>query len=74
MTNISLSNVSRVIKEFEEFGLVQNSTPSFQHGCIYHLTFQALEFRPEFEEYLKFRVYTKIQEINQNQYNSNHDE
>jgi hypothetical protein len=56
VTGIPLSNVSRVIKDFKKYGLVENLTPSYSRGCFYQLTSLALKFKPEFEKHTKFRV------------------
>ncbi len=54
-TSKSLSNISRVIKQFESQNLVKKITPSELKGSLYQLTDLALEFKPEFEEHMKFR-------------------
>lgn len=56
LTGIQLSNVSRVIKDFEKYGLVENITPTYLRGCFYQLTPLALELKPEFEDHTKFRI------------------
>ena len=54
-TGKSISNISRVIKQFESYNLVKNLTPSVSKGCIYQLTDIALECKPEFEEHMEFQ-------------------
>ena len=53
-TGISLSNVSRVIKQLEQHSLVENLTPSQRVGSLYQLTSLALEFKSEFKEHMQF--------------------
>ncbi|MFX0208735.1 MAG: winged helix-turn-helix domain-containing protein [Candidatus Hodarchaeota archaeon] len=54
LTNIQLSNVSRVIKDFKKNGLVETTNPKYFRGGFYRLTPLALELRSEFEEHTKF--------------------
>ena len=54
-TGIPISNVSRVINQLEQETLVENVTPFQKIGALYNLTNLALEFKPEFEEHMKFR-------------------
>jgi len=54
-TGKSISNVSRVIKQLESYNLVKNLTPSVSIGCLYQLTDDALECKPEFEEHMEFQ-------------------
>lgn len=54
-TEIPITNVSRVIKQFEEMKIVKNLTPTERIGCLYELTPLGKSFKNEFLKHNAFR-------------------
>ncbi|MHA1449735.1 MAG: hypothetical protein ACTSP4_09985 [Candidatus Hodarchaeales archaeon] len=52
-TRIMVSNISRIIKELESHGIVENETPSKRSGCLYRLTPEARAFEREIKKHLE---------------------
>lgn len=63
-TGISISNVSRVITQLEQGGLVEKLTPFQRIGALYKLTDLASEFQPEFKEHIRFRLKNRMNRMN----------
>ena len=54
-TGVPLSNISRVMDQLKQEGLIENLTPFQNIGALYQLTHLALEFKSEFEQHMRFR-------------------
>jgi len=55
-SDIAVSNVSRVLREYENNGLVTKLTSSKNQCSLYILTEVALEFKQEFLKFLEIKI------------------